>query len=62
MHILWNMVYLWIFGDNVEDRLGHVRYLLFYLGGGAAGGDAADPLQPVLRRADARRERRRSRR
>jgi len=36
MHILWNMVYLWIFGDNIEDRLGHFRYLLFYLGGGAA--------------------------
>jgi membrane associated rhomboid family serine protease len=36
MHILWNMVYLWIFGDNVEDRLGRVRYLLFYVGGGAA--------------------------
>ena len=35
LHILWNMVYLWIFGDNVEDRLGHVRYLLFYLGAGA---------------------------
>jgi membrane associated rhomboid family serine protease len=35
MHILWNMVYLWIFGDNVEDRLGHARYLLFYLGAGA---------------------------
>jgi len=35
MHILWNMVYLWIFGDNVEDRLGHVQYLLFYLGAGA---------------------------
>jgi membrane associated rhomboid family serine protease len=35
MHILWNMVYLWIFGDNVEDRLGHGRYLVFYLGSGA---------------------------
>jgi len=35
MHILGNMLYLWIFGDNVEDRLGHVRYLLFYLGAGA---------------------------
>ena len=34
MHILWNMVYLWIFGDNVEDRLGHFQYLLFYLGAG----------------------------
>jgi membrane associated rhomboid family serine protease len=36
MHIIWNMLYLWIFGDNVEDRLGHVPYLLFYLGAGAA--------------------------
>jgi membrane associated rhomboid family serine protease len=35
-HLLWNMVYLWIFGDNVEDRLGHFGYLLFYLGAGAA--------------------------
>jgi len=31
LHLLGNMLYLWIFGDNVEDRLGHVRYLLFYL-------------------------------
>jgi membrane associated rhomboid family serine protease len=30
-HILGNMLYLWIFGDNVEDALGHVRYLIFYL-------------------------------
>jgi membrane associated rhomboid family serine protease len=30
-HIIGNMLYLWIFGDNVEDRLGHLRYLLFYL-------------------------------
>jgi membrane associated rhomboid family serine protease len=33
-HIAGNMLYLWIFGDNVEDRLGHVRYLVFYLVGG----------------------------
>src|SRR5262245_14557272 len=38
MHIIWNMVYLWIFGDNVEDRLGHVPYLIFYLASGAAAG------------------------
>lgn len=38
MHIIWNMVYLWIFGDNVEDRLGHVPYLLFYIGAGAVAG------------------------
>jgi membrane associated rhomboid family serine protease len=30
-HIIGNMLYLWIFGDNVEDALGHVRFLLFYL-------------------------------
>jgi membrane associated rhomboid family serine protease len=30
-HILGNMLYLWIFGDNVEDAIGHGRYLLFYL-------------------------------
>ena len=31
MHIGSNMLYLWIFGDNVEDRLGHFKYLVFYL-------------------------------
>jgi membrane associated rhomboid family serine protease len=31
LHIGSNMLYLWIFGDNVEERLGHGRYLLFYL-------------------------------
>jgi membrane associated rhomboid family serine protease len=31
MHLLGNMLFLWIFGDNLEDRLGHVRYLVFYL-------------------------------
>jgi membrane associated rhomboid family serine protease len=30
-HLIGNMIYLWIFGDNVEDRLGHLRYLGFYL-------------------------------
>jgi membrane associated rhomboid family serine protease len=30
LHFLGNMLYLWIFGDNVEDRLGHFRYLMFY--------------------------------
>lgn len=33
-HIGGNMLYLWIFGDNVEDRLGHARYIAFYLVGG----------------------------
>ena len=31
IHLLSNMLYLWIFGDNVEDLLGHVKYLFFYL-------------------------------
>ena len=31
LHIGGNMLYLWIFGDNVEDRFGHARYLVFYL-------------------------------
>ena len=31
LHLGGNMLFLWIFGDNVEDRLGHVTYLLFYL-------------------------------
>lgn len=31
MHLLGNMLYLWIFGDNVEDALGHFKFLAFYL-------------------------------
>jgi len=31
LHILGNMLYLWVFGDNVEDALGHVKYAAFYL-------------------------------
>jgi len=36
LHIIFNMWWLWIFGDNVEDWLGHFRYLLFYLLSGVA--------------------------
>jgi membrane associated rhomboid family serine protease len=35
MHVIGNMLYLWIFGDNVEDQLGHAGYLLFYHASGA---------------------------
>ena len=38
LHILGNMWFLWIFGDNVEDVLGHGKYLLFYLLCGVAAG------------------------
>jgi membrane associated rhomboid family serine protease len=31
LHLLGNMLFLWVFGNNVEDRLGHIRFLLFYL-------------------------------
>lgn len=37
-HVISNMLALYIFGDNLEDRLGHIRYLLFYLIGGIAAG------------------------
>ncbi|HEX9690025.1 MAG TPA: rhomboid family intramembrane serine protease [Thermoanaerobaculia bacterium] len=37
-HIFGNMLYLWIFGDNLEDSLGHLRYLLFYLACGIIAG------------------------
>src|SRR5205814_8591733 len=36
LHIIGNMWFLWIFGDNIEDHLGHFRYLLFYLACGIA--------------------------
>jgi membrane associated rhomboid family serine protease len=38
LHLGSNLLYLWIFGDNVEDRLGHGRFLLLYLAGGVAAG------------------------
>jgi len=31
LHLIGNMLYLWIFGNNIEDAMGHVRYLIFYL-------------------------------
>ena len=46
MHIAGNMLYLWIFGNNIEDHLGHVRYLVFYLVGGVAATATHVALQP----------------
>lgn len=34
-HLISNMVFLWIFGNNIEERLGHLKYLIFYLACGA---------------------------
>ncbi len=53
LHLLGNMLFLWVFGDNVEDALGHVKFLIFYLLCGIAGGLAhvfmtADPSAPLI--------------
>ena len=40
LHLLGNMIFLWVFADNVEDAMGHVRFLVFYLLCAAAGGYA----------------------
>ena len=46
VHLLGNLLYLWIFGDNIEDRLGHVGYLAFYLTGGFFSGAAHVGIYP----------------
>ena len=38
LHVAGNMLFLWIFGDNVEDYIGHFQYLVFYLVSGVAAG------------------------
>jgi membrane associated rhomboid family serine protease len=38
LHLGFNMLFLWVFGDNVEDRLGHARFLVFYLACGVIAG------------------------
>lgn len=50
LHLLGNMLYLWIFGNNIEDRLGRLGFLGFYLAGGVAAGltqVAIDPSSEV---------------
>jgi len=50
LHLLGNLLYLWIFGDALEDRLGHGRFVAFYLACGIAAGLAQclfDPASPV---------------
>jgi membrane associated rhomboid family serine protease len=46
MHVGGNMLFLWIFGDNVEDRMGHGRFLIFYLLCGAAAAVAQTLMEP----------------
>ena len=47
LHLLGNMLYLWIFGDNVEDKLGHVRYLVFYVAAGIVAALTQVALNPT---------------
>lgn len=50
LHLLGNLLYLWIFGNNVEDRMGRLGFLLFYLTGGVVAGlaqVAIDPTSPI---------------
>jgi membrane associated rhomboid family serine protease len=52
-HIAMNMLFLWIFADNVEDAFGHIRFLIFYFACAAAGAFAhqivsADPEAPLI--------------
>lgn len=53
MHLIGNLLFLWIFGNNIEDHMGHVKYLLFYLAGGIAASLAhivthmSDPIPSV---------------
>jgi membrane associated rhomboid family serine protease len=47
LHLAGNMLFLWIFGNNVEDRLGHVRYLAFYLAAGVVATLAHVAVQPA---------------
>ena len=49
MHVLGNMWFLWIFGDNIEDILGHGKYLIFYLLCGIAAALTQTMLNPVSR-------------
>jgi membrane associated rhomboid family serine protease len=46
LHLAGNMLFLWVFGDNVEDALGHFRFLIFYLACGVAGGLAHALMMP----------------
>jgi membrane associated rhomboid family serine protease len=48
MHVIGNMWFLWIFGDNIEDYLGHFGYLVFYLVCGVMAGAAQVVLDPNL--------------
>jgi membrane associated rhomboid family serine protease len=47
LHLAGNMLFLWIFGNNIEDRLGRLPFLVFYLGGGIAAALAQAWIDPT---------------
>ena len=46
LHIIGNMLFLWVFGDNIEDRLGHAAYLVFYLLAGVVAAFIQGAIEP----------------
>jgi membrane associated rhomboid family serine protease len=49
MHLAGNMLFLWIYGDNIEDEMGHIPYLIFYLVCGVAAGLTQVAFEPSSR-------------
>ena len=50
MHIIGNMLFLWIYGDNLEDEMGHLPFLAFYMAAGLAAGGIhviSEPFSPI---------------
>ena len=56
MHVIGNMWFLWIFGDNIEDYLGHFKYLIFYLTSGLAAAFGPGAAQPAFACTHGRRQ------
>ena len=48
-HLIGNMLFLWVFGDNIEDSMGHWKFLVFFLVCGAAGGVAHTMMLPDVK-------------
>jgi membrane associated rhomboid family serine protease len=49
IHLVGNLIYLWIFGNNIEDRLGRLGFILFYFAGGIAAAVAQIAIDPTSR-------------
>jgi membrane associated rhomboid family serine protease len=49
IHLVGNMIYLWIFGNNIEDRFGRLGFIVFYLAGGVAAAIAQIAIDPTSR-------------